>query len=130
MPVISQPPIPVGSYGAKGFDAFAERMLDRLGLKQPLKLPALLRTIIDQSFLFTPWPQIQNVTGQPAIALPVYRTPSGLPIGVQVVGRLGDERGLLALAGQMERISGWRDRPWPVASGCGLAAVPCRGAIR
>jgi len=115
MPVISQPPIPVGSYGARGLDAFAENVLDRLGLKQPLKIRALVRKIVDQSFFFTPWPHVQNVTGQPAIALPVYRTPFGLPIGIQLVGRLGDERGLLALAGQMERIAGWRDWPWPAA---------------
>ncbi len=53
-----------------------------------------------------------NATGQPAIALPTGFAPNGLPIGVQLVGRLGDEATLIALAGQLEaKITKTQSRP-------------------
>ena len=55
-----------------------------------------------------------NVTGQPAISLPVARTGAGLPVGVQLVGRPADEATVLRLAGQLEQVIGWADhRPDP-----------------
>jgi amidase len=44
-----------------------------------------------------------NVTGQPAVSMPLGRTRSGLPIGVQLVARRGADRVLLALAAAIER---------------------------
>jgi amidase len=57
---------------------------------------------------FAPW---QNVTGQPAISLPLAWSKSGLPIGVQFVGRFGEEHLLLQLAAQIERTEPWSKRP-------------------
>ena len=48
-----------------------------------------------------------NVTGQPAISLPIGRTHDGLPVGVQLVAAWGREDLLLGLAAQLERIIGW-----------------------
>ena len=45
--------------------------------------------------------------------MPVHVTPGGLPLGIQAAGRLGDEETLFAFAGQMEKLSGWRDRRAP-----------------
>jgi amidase len=56
---------------------------------------------------FTPFTASYNITGQPALSLPLHRNDSGLPIGVQLIGRPRDEVTLLALAGQLERA-----RPW------------------
>ncbi|WP_352462852.1 amidase family protein [Mesorhizobium sp. M0062] len=67
-----------------------------------------------QSLWFTHWPAIQNVSGQPSIALPVHVTDAGLPLGIQAVGRPGDEQTLLSLAAQMEKISGWLARRAPL----------------
>lgn len=50
---------------------------------------------------------IANVTGQPAISLPTYWTNEGLPIGIQLLGRYGDEPTLFKLASQMERAKPW-----------------------
>jgi amidase len=63
---------------------------------------------------FTPFTPIFNVTGQPAASLPLAVSDAGLPIGVQVATRFGDEETLLALAAQLERAVPWSDRHPPV----------------
>jgi len=55
-----------------------------------------------------------NLTGQPAISLPLHVTPDGLPVGVQFVGTMFGEQTLLALAAQIETAQPWHDRK-PVA---------------
>jgi amidase len=55
---------------------------------------------------------VANMTGQPAMSLPLGRSAGGLPIGVGVLGAPGDEATLFRLAGQVERASAWpRHRP-------------------
>jgi amidase len=50
---------------------------------------------------------LANVTGNPAMSIPFGIDADGMPIGLHVLGRFGDEVGLLALAGQLEAA-----RPW------------------
>lgn len=54
-----------------------------------------------------------NMTGQPAISLPVYTTDAGIPVGVQLVSEPWGELTLIGLAAQLERALGWRERPLP-----------------
>lgn len=114
MPVIAHPPLPVGTMAPKGADDFLENMLDRLRLTRLLRAESLFGQFMDKSLWFTHWPAIQNVTGQPAIALPVHVTAEALPLGIQAVGRPGDEETLFSLAAQMERDSGWLERRAPL----------------
>jgi amidase len=55
-----------------------------------------------------------NVTGQPAISLPLHWSSDGLPIGIQFVARYGDESTLIRLATQLEEAAPWDDRQPPV----------------
>ena len=59
---------------------------------------------------FTPFTAIVNVTGLPAISLPLYHGDDGLPTAVQLVGRPAGEGALLALATQLEAALPWADR--------------------
>ena len=65
--------------------------------------------------LFTPFTPLVNVTGQPAMSLPLYWSDAGLPIGVQFIGRPFAEATLIRLAAQLERARPWIDRRPPVS---------------
>jgi amidase len=59
---------------------------------------------------FNPWNAIANLTGNPAMSVPLAWDDGGLPIGVLFTGRYGDEAALFRLAGQLERSYPWADR--------------------
>jgi amidase len=67
-----------------------------------------------QVFSYVSFTPLFNTTGQPAISLPLYATAAGLPIGVQVVGRFGDEATLIRLASQLEVARPWSKRKPPL----------------
>lgn len=62
---------------------------------------------------FTPWTSAWNVTGMPAVSLPLHWTPSGLPVGVMLAARPAEEELLLSLAAQVEAAAPWHDRRPP-----------------
>ncbi|MGI8627314.1 MAG: amidase [Geodermatophilaceae bacterium] len=57
---------------------------------------------------------VYNVTGQPAVSIPLYWTDAGLPIGTMLVGRPSDEATLIALSAQLEQAQPWAARTPPV----------------
>ncbi|HEX7672038.1 MAG TPA: amidase family protein [Polyangiaceae bacterium] len=62
---------------------------------------------------FTP---VFNITGQPAMSVPLHVSPEGLPIGVQFAGRFGDEAALFRLAAELERAHPWASRLPPLSA--------------
>jgi amidase len=63
-----------------------------------------------RSAAFTPFTAPLNISGQPAISLPLYEREDGLPLAIQLVGQPAGEGALLALAAQLEEAHGWAER--------------------
>jgi amidase len=59
---------------------------------------------------YIPYTAQFNVTGQPAVSLPVHWTPEGLPVGVQLVAEFGREDVLVRVASALEEAAPWTDR--------------------
>jgi amidase len=92
-PTLAQPPPPVGALMDES---------DPLGN-------------FDRAWKFTPFTQVANVTGLPAVSLPLYWSEEGLPIGTQLIGRPADEATLIRVSAQLEQARPWRDRRPPVS---------------
>ncbi|HEV2932606.1 MAG TPA: amidase [Streptosporangiaceae bacterium] len=63
---------------------------------------------------FTPFTAIYNTSGLPAVSVPLHWTAEGLPIGVMLACRMGDEATLISLSAQLEDARPWRDRHPPL----------------
>jgi amidase len=63
---------------------------------------------------FIPYTAQFNMTGQPAVSLPLHATPGGLPVGVQLVAAYGREDVLIRVASQLEQAAPWAGRRPPV----------------
>jgi amidase len=80
-----------------------------IGALQPVEgEPAI--TMLMKAAEWVPFTPAINVTGQPAISLPLVQSPDGLPIGVQMVGPPAGEEMLISLAAQVESARPWADR--------------------
>jgi amidase len=84
--------------------------------------PAVGAVIVDdpwESFRlagrFTAFTQVANMTGLPAVSLPLHWSEDGLPIGSQLIGRPADEATLIRVSAQLESARPWRDRRPPVS---------------
>jgi amidase len=61
---------------------------------------------------FTPWTSAWNVTGMPAVSLPLHWTDSGLPVGIMLAARPAEDELLFSLAAQVEEaVGGFTRRP-------------------
>ncbi len=113
-PTLSRPPVKIGSLDPKGVERTMMRVLGNLragGLMQRL---LDLTPSAERIYEFIPYTPVFNITGQPAMSVPLYWNPAGLPVGVQLVGRFADEATLFRVAGQLERARPWADRIPPI----------------
>jgi Asp-tRNA(Asn)/Glu-tRNA(Gln) amidotransferase A subunit family amidase len=78
-----------------------------------LQLAGISDEIVQRNPGWVPYTQPANITGRPAISLPLHWTDSGLPMGVQFVAPLNGEKLLLRLARQLELAAGWAQRRPP-----------------
>ncbi len=85
----------------------------RIGELDGLEMAALF----DANVAYVGYTPVANITGQPAVSLPLGWSSDGLPLGVMVTGRPADEATLLRLAGQLQQATDWTGRRPPLADG-------------
>ena len=73
-----------------------------------------LATLIEHFHSYSPFTALFNASGQPAMSVPLYWTPDGLPIGSHFAARFAEESTLLALAAQLEQAQPWAGRIPPI----------------
>jgi len=94
-PTLGEPPVPLGT-----FDSPPDNPLQGLF----------------RAAAFMPFTPVCNITGQPAMSVPLCWNADGLPVGSHFVGRFGDEAALFRLAAQLEQARPWAGRRPPVSA--------------
>ena len=109
-PVLNQPPVKIGALKPSANEVSQLKLIARSGATWVLKAMGIIKPLAAQTFEFIPWTPVFNVTGQPAMSVPLYWNETGLPIGMHFVGKWGDETTLFRLAGQLEKAKPWFDK--------------------
>ncbi len=109
-PTTATPPPRVGAFDLPAPLVMAQRALLTARAGGLLRFTPLVEQMIDDNLGWVPYTQLANLTGRPAMSVPLHWTPEGLPIGAQLVGRLGADGLLLRLAAQLEAAAPWWDR--------------------
>ncbi len=109
-PTLAELPPKIGAFELAKPLQLASELLLRSRTAGVLRYTGIVDQMIDDNISWIPYTQLANVTGRPALSLPVHWTPDGLPMGAHFTAPLGGEALLVQLAGQIERAAPWAHR--------------------
>ncbi len=107
---LGMPPVECGALRARGMEKLLVSLVNHLPLGSIAKQRGMLIENYAQIFDWIPTTPIANATGEPSLSLPLHWSEDGLPVGMMVTGRFGDDATLLQLAHQLEQAQPWFER--------------------
>ena len=110
---LGMPPVECGALKARGLDALALEAINRLPLGRLATRPELLVPNYEPVFNWIPTTPIANASGAPSVSLPLHWSQDGLPVGMMLTGRFGDDATVLQLSAQLEQALPWAERRPP-----------------
>ncbi|MGH3349358.1 MAG: amidase [Nocardioides sp.] len=111
-PTLAKPPLKVGQLATPKALQTAARLLHKAHGGRVMRATGMIDQLVAENLGWVPYTQLANLTGRPAVSVPTHRTAAGLPLGVQLSGRLGDDGLLLQVAAQLEQAVPWAEH-WP-----------------
>ena len=106
-PTTAFPAAKIGEHDLKPMEKLALNVTGRLGSAKLLKKMGIVDQLAEDSLKRVPFTQLANLTGQPAMSVPLFMTEDGLPIGVQFMAARGREDLLFQMAYQLEQSNLW-----------------------
>lgn len=109
-PTVATPPLQGTALDPNPLEKLLMKILVRSGLGKKAANDMFLEALIDKSVYQTPFTPIANITGQPAMSVPLYWDAAGLPHGAQFMADIGHDKTLFSLARQLETEYSWDKR--------------------
>lgn len=113
-PTLAGPPARIGEFATPTALQHGARAMLLVRGGSLMARTGFVEKVADANLKWVPYTQLANVTGRPAMSVPLYWTSAGLPLGVQLVGPLGGEGMMLSLATQLEAARPWMLRYPPL----------------
>lgn len=108
--IIASLPVRIGELKQKPVEELLMKIINSLNMGALFKISGVADMLAIKGLSKTPFTQLANLTGQPAMSVPLHWTPEGLPCGVQFIARFGEESVLFRITGQIESAKPWFDR--------------------
>ncbi|MBL6752501.1 MAG: amidase [Nevskia sp.] len=109
-PTLALPPARIGEVATPAWQQAVLRVILALGLSRLLLASGMVDVMARENLRWVPFTQLANLTGVPAMSVPLGSGSAGLPVGVQFVAANGGEGLLFRLAAQLEQAAPWDGR--------------------
>lgn len=107
-PTVATPPLESDALDASNTEKLLMKLLIKTGLGKKVLNKRFLEMLIDKSLYQTPFTPIANITGQPAMSIPLHWDSNGIPHGAHFMAAIGNDQILFMLAQQLEKTNPWR----------------------
>jgi amidase len=113
-PTMAMPPARVGEIVTPKIDQILLKIVLFLGLERVVLKSPVIEKMVRENMKWVPYTMLGNLTGVPAMSVPLHWTAEGLPLGAHFVAPHGGEGMLFRLAGQLEKAKPWFDKRPPL----------------